>query len=107
LKAISQAHPKIADYPFTTMNPYIGTIDYQDSFTITVADIPGLVEGASKNKGLGHRFLKHVERNKILVYVVDFSVEDPFKDYEILRKELMEYNPKLLEKQSLIVANKV
>ncbi|KAI9208550.1 obg family GTPase CgtA [Polychytrium aggregatum] len=106
LAAISNAHPKIAPYPFTTLNPYIGTIDYSDFWTMTLADIPGLVEGAHLNYGLGHQFLKHVERTKVLVYVVDLAGKEPWRDFEILQAELEAYKTGLTARPTLVVANK-
>ena len=88
------------------MHPYIGTIDFSDFFTITVADIPGLIKGAAKNVGLGHRFLRHIERSKILVYVIDLSGTDPLMDFKILQNELEEYHPGLTAKPTVIVGNK-
>ena len=103
---MSEAHPKIASYAFTTMHPYIGTIDYPDFFSITLADIPGLIKGAAKNIGLGHRFLRHIERSKILVYVIDLSSIDPVLDFKTLQNELEEYRPGLSKKSTIIVGNK-
>jgi len=79
LGAISRARPKVADYPFTTMHPTVGHLKFQDAFRLTVADIPGLIRGAHENRGLGHDFLRHVERTKVLLYVIDMSelAEDP------------------------------
>lgn len=88
------------------MHPYIGTIDYSDFFTITMADIPGLVKGAGKNIGLGHRFLRHIERSKMLVYVIDLSGTDPLMDFKNLQNELEEYHPGLTAKPTVIVGNK-
>ncbi|KAJ3182555.1 hypothetical protein HDU85_002654 [Gaertneriomyces sp. JEL0708] len=106
LAAVSNAHPRIAPYPFTTLNPYVGTIDFPDFWTMTIADIPGLIEGAHRNVGLGHRFLRHVERNRILVYVIDLAGKEPWRDVEILQSELEAYKPGLTSKPSLIVGNK-
>ncbi|KAK9764464.1 GTPase of the mitochondrial inner membrane that associates with the large ribosomal subunit [Basidiobolus ranarum] len=106
LRAVSNAHPKVAPYPFTTLNPYIGTIDYSDFYQLTVADIPGLIAGAHKNVGLGHSFLRHVERSKVLVYVIDLAKEKPWNDFETLKKELELYSNGLTERASLVVANK-
>ncbi|KAI9143062.1 P-loop containing nucleoside triphosphate hydrolase protein [Paraphysoderma sedebokerense] len=106
LSAISNATPKIADYPFTTLNPYLGTLLYPDSHHITVADIPGLIKGAHKNVGLGHDFLRHVERSKILIYVVDISKENPCSDLETLLTELELYREGLTNRPTLVVANK-
>jgi GTP-binding protein len=110
LAAISHAHPKIANYPFTTLQPVIGTIQY-DTFTrLKLVDIPGLIQGAHTGAGLGHTFLRHVERTRGLVYVIDMAGEDgrhPADDYTTLRDELNRYNPALLERPALIVANKM
>ncbi|KAI8080803.1 obg family GTPase CgtA [Gilbertella persicaria] len=106
LSSISNAHPKQADYAFTTLHPFVGTVDYADQYQLTVADIPGLIKGAHRNIGLGHTFLRHVERAKILVYVIDVSGSDPFDDLKTLQYELEAYRPGLTKRQSLIVANK-
>jgi GTP-binding protein len=106
LSAVSNAHPKIASYPFTTLNPYIGTVDFVDSFQLTVADIPGLIKGAHKNVGLGHAFLRHIERSKVLVYVVDLSVEEPWNDFQTLSNELEAYSKGLTNRPSIVIANK-
>ena len=110
LTAISHAHPKIANYPFTTLQPVIGTIQY-DTFTrLKLVDIPGLIQGAHDGAGLGHTFLRHVERTRGLVYVIDMAGSDgrhPADDYAILREELAHYNPALLQRPALIVANKM
>ncbi|KAI8592464.1 obg family GTPase CgtA [Geranomyces variabilis] len=106
LAAVSNAHPKIAPYPFTTLNPYVGTIDFPDFWTMTVADIPGLIQGAHRNVGLGHRFLRHVERNRMLVYVLDIAAPAPWDDLAVLKTELEMYKPGLTSKPTLIVANK-
>lgn len=106
LSAVSNAHPKIASYPFTTLNPYIGTVDFVDAFQLTVADIPGLIEGAHKNIGLGHSFLRHIERSKVLVYVIDLSVEEPWNDFRTLSKELEAYSEGLTKRPSVVIANK-
>lgn len=106
LGAISNAHPKQANYAFTTLHPFVGTVDYADQYQLTVADIPGLIQGAHRNVGLGHAFLRHVERAKILVYVIDVSGPSPFDDLKTLQYELEAYRPGLTKRQSLIVANK-
>ncbi|KAI9307240.1 P-loop containing nucleoside triphosphate hydrolase protein [Cunninghamella echinulata] len=106
LGSISNAHPKQASYAFTTLHPFIGTVDYADQYQLSVADIPGLIRGAHKNVGLGHSFLRHVERAKLLVYVIDISTETPWDDLETLQYELEAYRPGLTKRQSLIVANK-
>lgn len=107
LSAVSNAHPKIAPYPFTTLNPYVGTIQFPDYSSITVADIPGLIEGAHRNIGLGHKFLKHVVKSRALAYVVDFSRPDPYEDYEVVARELDLYKPGLSRRCRLIIANKI
>lgn len=106
LSAVSNAHPKIAPYPFTTLNPYIGTVDFTDGHQLTVADIPGLIEGAHRNVGLGHSFLRHVERSKVLVYVVDVAAERPWEHFRTLLGELEAYREGLTARPSLVVANK-
>ncbi|KAJ1548105.1 Mitochondrial ribosome-associated GTPase 2 [Nowakowskiella sp. JEL0078] len=106
LKAVSNAQPKIKNVPFTTLNPYVGTVEFKDFWTMTIADIPGIVRGAHSNVGLGHTFLRHIERSKLLTYVVDVSVEKPWEDWLILRDELESYLPGLSLKPSVIIANK-
>lgn len=106
LGAISNAHPKQANYAFTTLHPFVGTVDYADQYQLTVADIPGLIRGAHRNVGLGHAFLRHVERAKLLVYVIDVSGPNPYEDLKTLQYELEAYRPGLTKRQSLIVANK-
>ena len=110
LTAISHARPKIARYPFTTLHPQIGIIEYPDFYRLTVCDVPGLIEGAHRNVGLGHEFLRHIERCKILVLLLDVAGADgraPWDDYKQLLKELELYDPALLEKPRLVVANKM
>src|SRR5205823_1493179 len=110
LTAISHARPKIAPYPFTTLHPQIGILEYPDFFRLTVCDVPGLIEGAHRNVGLGHEFLRHIERCKLLVLLLDMAGTDgraPWDDYSNLLKELELYDPALLEKPRLIVANKM
>ncbi|EDQ87375.1 uncharacterized protein MONBRDRAFT_33461 [Monosiga brevicollis MX1] len=107
LNAVSNAHPRIADFPFTTLNPHCGVVDFPDYFRLRIADVPGLIAGASQNVGLGHRFLKHVERNRILVYIIDVSRPDCCEQFCIIRDELQAYNPALVERQTLVVANKM
>ena len=107
LTAVSNAHPKIASYPFTTLNPYIGVIKFTDEQgSITVADIPGLIEGAHQDRGLGHKFLKHVERAKVLAFVIDFAKNHPWKDLKVLINELELYKEGLSRKFRLVIANK-
>jgi GTP-binding protein len=110
LTAISHARPKIAPYPFTTLHPQIGIVEYEDFFRLTVCDIPGLIEGAHRNVGLGHEFLRHIERCKILVILLDMAGTDnrlPWDDYQYLLRELECYDPALLDKPRLVVANKM
>ena len=110
LTAISRARPKVAPYPFTTLHPQIGILEYADFHRLTVCDVPGLIEGASKNVGLGHKFLRHIQRCKILVLLLDMAGTDnrkPWDDYKQLLKELELYDPALLEKERLVVANKM
>ncbi len=109
LSRVSNAKPKIANYHFTTLNPYLGVVDLPGGEGFVMADIPGLIEGASKGVGLGHDFLRHIERTKVLVHVVDAaSVEgrNPVEDVKTIQDELRAYNPELLERPQLIVANK-
>ncbi len=108
LSVISAARPKIADYPFTTLTPNLGVVKHYDS-SFVVADIPGLIEGAAEGQGLGHRFLRHVERVRLIVHVVDVSCSDgrdAAKDYEIIRKELKSYSEMLYGLPEIVVANK-
>jgi GTP-binding protein len=110
LTAISRARPKVAPYPFTTLHPQIGIVEYADWHRLTVCDVPGLIEGAHKNVGLGHKFLRHIQRCKILVLLLDMAGMDgrkPWDDYEQLLSELELYDPALLEKPNLVVANKM
>src|SRR2546422_395358 len=110
LTAISKARPKIAPYPFTTLTPQIGIVEYPDWHRLTVCDVPGLIEGAHKNVGLGHSFLRHIERCKMLVLLLDMAATDgrqPWDDYQNLLNELGLYDPTLLEKPRLVVANKM
>ncbi len=110
LSVLSSATPKIASYPFTTLNPIVGTIVYDDYAKLRMADVPGIIEGAAKGVGLGLAFLKHLERSKVLIYVIDMAGTDnrePWKDYEILKKEIDEYSVELAERPYLVVANKL
>jgi GTP-binding protein len=110
LTAISRARPKVAPYPFTTLHPQIGIVEYADWKRLTVCDVPGLIEGAHKNVGLGHKFLRHIQRCKILVLLLDMAGTDnrkPWDDYKQLLRELELYDAALLEKPRLVVANKM
>ncbi len=110
LTAISKARPKIAAYPFTTLHPQIGIVEYPDWKRLTVCDVPGLIEGAHNNVGLGHAFLRHIQRCKVLVLLLDMAGTDgrhPWDDYKQLLKELELYDPALVEKPRLVVANKI
>lgn len=106
LAAISAAKPKIADYAFTTLVPNLGIVKYRDDRSFVMADIPGIIEGASEGKGLGHRFLRHIERNSMLMFMVPADSNDIAEEYRILLNELEEYNPELLDKQRLLVITK-
>ena len=110
LKAISRARPKVAPYPFTTLHPQIGIVEYQDWKRLVVCDVPGLIEGAHQNVGLGHAFLRHIQRCQIIVLLLDMAGTDnrePWDDYKKLLKELELYDPAMLEKPRYIVANKM
>ncbi|HEY7023957.1 MAG TPA: GTPase ObgE [Candidatus Limnocylindrales bacterium] len=112
LSVLSNANPEIAPYPFTTLTPNLGVLDLsvfdgRDDRRVTVADMPGLIEGASSGAGLGYAFLRHVARTRLLVHVVDMAALDPERDYQVIRDELQEYEPQLLEKLTLVVANKM
>jgi GTP-binding protein len=110
LTAISRARPKVAPYPFTTLHPQIGILEYPDWHRLTICDVPGLIEGAHKNVGLGHAFLRHIERCKIIVLLLDMAGTDgrnPWDDYKQLLKELELYDTALLERPRLVVANKM
>ena len=110
LGRISAAHPKTAPYPFTTLHPVVGVVDLPDYRRVTVADIPGLIDGAHENKGLGHEFLRHIVRCKYLFFVIDMAGSEgrnPIEDYQSLKKELSLYDPTLANKPSCIIANKM
>lgn len=106
LSVISAAKPKIADYPFTTLIPNLGIVPYRDDKSFVVADIPGIIEGAHEGKGLGIRFLRHIERNSILLFMVPADSKNIRNEYEILVNELMEYNPELLDKKRVLAISK-
>ncbi len=110
ISKISSARPKIASYPFTTKEPVLGVVRIYDNFTVLVADIPGLMEGAHEGRGLGHKFLRHVERTKVLIHLIDAAAidcRDPYSDYRTLNKELKAYSKELARKPQIIVLNKI
>ena len=110
ISRISAARPKIADYPFTTLTPHLGVVTLSDERSFVVADVPGLIEGAHAGHGLGQQFLKHVERTKVLVHVVDVSEasgRDPVDDFETVRREIALYDAALLERRQVVAANKI
>lgn len=106
LSVITAAKPKIADYAFTTLTPQLGMVEYRDGKSFCMADLPGIIEGAAEGKGLGHRFLRHIERNPVLLFVIPADSADHRKEYEILLKELEEYNEELMHKQIIIGISK-
>ncbi len=106
LSVITGAKPKIGDYPFTTLKPNIGIVEYRNHQSFVMADIPGIIEGASEGKGLGHHFLRHIERNSLLLFLVPADSEDIKKEYEILINELQKHNPELLDKERLLAISK-
>lgn len=106
LSAVSAARPKIADYPFTTMEPQIGIVSYRDNRSFVMADIPGIIEGASEGKGLGLRFLRHIERNAVLLFMVPADADDIKEQYEILLRELRQFNPQLNDKYRVLAISK-
>lgn len=106
LKTITSAKPKIGDYEFTTLKPNLGIVEYRDFKSFVIADIPGIIEGASKGKGLGHYFLRHIERNSILLFLISSESEKIVDQYNILLNELRQYNPELLDKERIIAISK-
>ena len=106
LSVITDAKPKIADYEFTTLKPNLGIVKYRDFKTFIMADIPGIIEGASDGKGLGHYFLRHIERNSTLLFMIPSDSDDIFNSYNVLLKELKKYNPEMLDKSRLIAITK-
>lgn len=106
LSVVSAAKPEIANYPFTTLAPNLGVVEYYDYKSFLVADIPGIIEGASEGKGLGHRFLRHIERNAVLLFLIPADSPDIKKEYKVLQKELKKFNPELLEKERIIAITK-
>ncbi len=106
LSVISAAKPKIADYAFTTLVPNLGMVEYRDGFSFCMADLPGIIEGAAEGKGLGHRFLRHIERNSALLFLIPADSANHRKEFDILYSELEQYNPELLQKDMLIAISK-
>jgi GTPase len=106
LSVITAATPKIADYAFTTLVPQLGMVEYRDGKSFCIADLPGIIEGAAEGKGLGHRFLRHIERNAILLFLIPADSEDHKKEFEVLVNELKEYNPEMLQKDFVIAVSK-
>ena len=106
LSVLSDAKPKIADYEFTTLKPNLGIVSMSDYRSFVMADIPGIIEGASEGRGLGHYFLRHIERNSILLYIIPVDSKNVKKDFEVLKKELIEYNPELADKDFIIAFSK-
>jgi GTP-binding protein len=106
LSTITAATPKIADYAFTTLTPQLGMVEYRDGKSFCVADLPGIIEGAAEGRGLGHRFLRHIERNPVLLFLIPADSNDHKKEFDILVNELKEYNPELLHKQFIIAVSK-
>lgn len=106
LSVVTAAKPKIADYAFTTITPNLGIVEYRDGKSFCIADLPGIIEGAAEGKGLGHRFLRHIERNAVLLFLIPADSNDHKKEFEILVNELEQYNPELLHKQFIIAISK-
>jgi GTP-binding protein len=106
LSVLTAAKPKIADYAFTTLTPQLGIVEYRDGKSFCIADLPGIIEGAAEGKGLGHRFLRHIERNSVLLFLIPADSNDHKKEFEILVSELEQYNPELLDKQFIIAISK-
>ena len=106
VSALSNARPKIANYPFTTMEPSLGIVGYRDNKSFVMADIPGIIEGAAEGRGLGLRFLRHIERNSLLLFMVPGDTDDIFKEYNILLNELRQFNPEMLDKHRVLAITK-
>lgn len=106
LSVITAARPKIADYAFTTLTPQLGMVEYRDARSFCIADLPGIIEGASEGRGLGHRFLRHIERNSVLLFLIPADSPDHRKEFDVLRSELEKYNPEMLQKDFLIAISK-
>lgn len=106
LSTITAARPKIASYAFTTLTPQLGMVEYRDGKSFCIADLPGIIEGAAEGKGLGHRFLRHIERNSVLLFLIPADSPDHLKEFEILKNELEEYNAEMLQKDFIIAISK-
>jgi GTP-binding protein len=106
LSVVTAAKPKIADYAFTTITPNLGMVEYRDGKSFCIADLPGIIEGAAEGKGLGHRFLRHIERNSVLLFLLPADSAGHKKEFDILVSELEKYNPELLHKQFIIAVSK-
>ena len=106
LSSLSAAKPKIASYPFTTLQPNLGIVAYRDNRSFVMADIPGIIEGAHKGKGIGHRFLRHIERNAVLLFLIPSDAENIAEQYQVLLRELQQFNPELLDKPRLLAISK-
>lgn len=106
LSVVSAAKPKIDNYPFTTLTPNLGIVSYREDKSFVMADIPGIIEGAAEGKGLGHRFLRHIERNSVLLFMIPADTGDIIKEYDILVEELRKYNPELLDKRRVMAISK-
>ena len=106
LSVVSAAKPKIADYPFTTLTPNLGVVSYRNDLSFVMADIPGIIEGAAEGKGLGIRFLRHIERNSVILFLIPADSPDINKEYAVLLHELNQYNPELLDKKRLLAISK-
>ncbi len=106
LSSITAAKPKIANYAFTTLTPQLGMVEYRDSKSFCIADLPGIIEGAAEGKGLGHRFLRHIERNSVLLFLIPADSDDHGREFEVLRQELRNYNEEMLQKDFIIAISK-
>ena len=106
LSVVSAAKPEIADYPFTTIRPNLGIVKYRDHRSFIMADIPGIIEGAHEGKGLGLRFLRHIERNSLLLFLIPADSDDIRKEYEVLLNELKKYNPEMMHKDRIVAVSK-
>jgi GTP-binding protein len=106
LSVITAAKPKIANYAFTTLTPQLGMVEYRNNLSFCIADLPGIIEGAAEGKGLGHRFLRHIERNAVLLFLIPADSDDHKKEFEILKHELEKFNPELLQKEFIIAISK-